>query len=324
MKSDYVLGVDVSKRTLSLCLLSTNNHQVLDWKECANSTKAIRKAFDALPITSFNALKVAVEPTNNYWYPVADLAKELGCDVRTAPPGPTKLFLRSLNSRVKNDRVDAKGIALYANGMELKSYIPKPEMLSKLTDLLSLRKHLSERQAYYLSFAEAKTSCSDIAQTIHDRDKKQLEELDKRIKAFLIKLDEAKRLLKVPGFGPVTVAALLVRLLNIPFRNSDAFVAYVGLDLKVIESGQRKGKRRLTHQGDAELRRLLYLAAQSCTRAKGSPFAEIYKRYIGPEHNFPGTAAFCVVARKLARTAWSIVHYKTDYDEKRVFTKKPS
>ena len=62
------------------------------------------------------------------------------------------------------------------------------------------------------------------------------------------------------------------------FPHPDAFVAYCGLDVRVRDSGQRRGHRTLTKQEDAELRRLLYLSAQASLRSAQSPFKAQYER----------------------------------------------
>ena len=49
------------------------------------------------------------------------------------------------------------------------------------------------------------------------------------------------------------------------FSKSDAFIAFtafMGLDVRVRESGHFKGKRKLTKKGSPEMRRLLFNAAE--------------------------------------------------------------
>ena len=50
---------------------------------------------------------------------------------------------------------------------------------------------------------------------------------------------------------------------RVPVKRADAFVAFASLDPRPDDSGQHRGKRRLSKRGPAELRRLLYLAALS-------------------------------------------------------------
>ena len=318
-KSLYVLGVDVAKATLSVCLMRQSDRAVLAECTLDNSEEKIRDFLADIEKDILKNLCVAVEPTGTYWYLIADLSLASDCKVVCAQPRYAKKFLQSLNPRVKNDRLDAKGIALYALSMDLNEYQPKSESVTELEELLSLRRKVSETVAYYKQFAKSSRAGADLAERFMASHKEMIADLDRRLRQALHAFEPAKRLVKVPGFGDVTTAALVARLTSIDFKNSDAFVAYVGLDLKVQESGEYRGRRRLSHNGDAELRRLLYLAAQSTIRSKGSPFAQIYQRHTAPERGLASTEAICVVARKLARTAWSMVKYNTEYNPARVF-----
>ena len=142
----------------------------------------------------------------------------------------------------------------------------------------------------------------------------QQKALDKQIAALSASAPElaaTTALQKVPGIGPVTAAAVAARLSGDRFSHPDKFVAYVGLDIGVVQSGKRKGERGLTKQGDAELRRLLYL------RAKNSPFKDQYERE--KTKGLSNKADLCAVARKMAKVCWSIVHHGSAYDPSRVY-----
>lgn len=128
-------------------------------------------------------------------------------------------------------------------------------------------------------------------------------------------------LLKVPGIGPVTAATVASRLTSHHFAHSDQFVAYCGLDVAVRQSGKRHGESGLTKQGDAELRRLLYLAAQANLKSPNSPFKAHYERERAK--GLSSTAALCAVARKLARLCWSMVTHGTSYDPDRIYQQNP-
>ena len=96
-------------------------------------------------------------------------------------------------------------------------------------------------------------------------------------------------------------------------------MAYVGLDLRVHQSGRRRGQFGLSKHGDAELRRLLSLAAMAAASSiRDTTFADRYARE--QAKGLAKTAALNAVARKLARVAWSIVTHGTTYDPQRVDT----
>jgi len=62
----------------------------------------------------------------------------------------------------------------------------------------------------------------------------------------------------IPGVGPLTAMALVAVYHRGHFRSVDAFIAFMGTDVRVRESGQSRGRRKLTKKGDPELRRLLF------------------------------------------------------------------
>lgn len=319
--TSYVLGVDVSKHSLAVCLRRSADQQIVFETSVDNEAAAIQHLLHTMPVPNPASVCLAIEPTNTYWLNCANQALAAGYRVVSAPPGPAKLFLRSLNRRVKNDKLDAKGIALYAATMQLRPYLPKTQTLTAVQQLLALRRKVSETVAYYTGVINDGTAAQEIATTLLQHSKQQLTELDRQIQQHIKNFEQASRISAVPGFGPVVTATLLATLLANDFKSSDAFVAYTGLDLRVRESGNHQGKRMLSRNGDAELRRLLYLAAQASIRAKNSPFSRIYHQHRA--RGLSSTEAICVVARKLARTAWSIAKYNTQYDPKRVSPQHP-
>ena len=67
------------------------------------------------------------------------------------------------------------------------------------------------------------------------------------------------------------VAALLVATLVATwhrgaFSNVDALIAFLGLDVRVRQSGRWQGRRKLTEKGDGEIRRLLFNADMQARR----------------------------------------------------------
>ena len=94
--------------------------------------------------------------------------------------------------------------------------------------------------------------------------------IDLRVKALVEASPERQqnftRLCTISGVGSVVGAALVNALERVPVKSADAFVAFTGLDPRPDDSGQHRGKRRLSKRGPAELRRLLYLAAMSASQ----------------------------------------------------------
>jgi len=194
-----------------------------------------------------------------------------------------------------------------------------------IDQLLCARKSLSAALASFQVQARELAHAASTLEPVMAALQAQQEAVDKQIAEQTTAHAEfaiAVELEKVPGIGKATAATLASRLAAHTFSHSDAFVAYCGLDVGVRQSGKRSGQTGLTKQGDSELRRLLYLAAQSNLRARNSPFKAQYERERAK--GLSSTAALCAVARKLARLAWSLHKHGTSYDPSRVHQQNPS
>lgn len=315
-----MLGIDVSKDTLSCTLLDATTRQMLWHKEVKNNLTGWKQLLKQTPPT----VPWVLEPTGRYSQDVARVAREAGRDVRLAQPKKAQLFLKSVQSRAKTDKLDAAGLALYGlscqgTSCQLVPYPLKNQMQDELDQLLCARKGLSqslcELQARQRDLPRAAQALAPAVEVLQN----QLKTVDRQI-AGLTKAPElqaVQELQKVPGIGPVVASTLVSRLTARSFSHPDQFVAYCGLDVKVRQSGKKRGQLGISKQGEAELRRLLYLAAQASLSAKDSPFKVQYERERAK--GLSSTAALCAVARKLARVSWSIVTHGSTYDPERVY-----
>ena len=308
-----MLALDVSKKELAVALLDPHSRLPL-WERSVNNTPA---GIATLLAATAADIPWVMEPTGRYSLSVAIQARAAGRTVLLAPPRRAKQFLARRSPRAKTDRLDARGLAEYALHNSLPAYPVRT------TDQERLHQWLRARKALAVSLAGLKQRCRELPEAkehlqgaIADL-KGRLRELDRQIAKERRAMPACAELLKVPGIGPVTAAAVTLCLTSKEFRHPDAFVAYVGFDLRVHDSGPRRGQRALTKYGDAELRRLLYLCAQASLTAKDSPFRDQYERELAK--GLPTTGALCAVARKLARLCWSMVRHGSTYDPARVY-----
>ena len=98
------------------------------------------------------------------------------------------------------------------------------------------------------------------------------------------------------------------------FSSVDAFISFIGFDVRIRESGRFKGKRKLTKRGEAELRRLLYCAA------KPARSYHVFDQFHGKQihKGLPKIAANVVLARKLARIAFSLIRNEQTFVKKEI------
>jgi transposase len=320
-----MLGIDVSKDTLSCTLLDPATREKRWHKEVKNTAAGFRQLLKHTP----PECPWVIEPTGRYSQPVVRYGREAGRDVRLAQPKKAQLFLKSIQSRAKTDKLDANGLALYGLALyglscdlppyPLPPYPLKTAMHEELDQLLLARRGLSQSQSELQARQRELPMASAALAPAIAALKTQLGEVDRQI-AALTKTPEmaaVKELLKVPGIGPVVASTLVSRLTARPFGNSNQFVAHCGLDIRIRQSGKKSGELGLSKQGEAELRRLLFLAAQASLNAKNSPFKEQYDRERAK--GMSSTQATCAVARKMAQLAWSLVTHGGTYDPERVY-----
>lgn len=312
-----ILSLDVSKAQL---VATYDDRQPTPRQRITvpNTAVGVRKLLALTP----RACCWVLEPTGRYSILAVDLARDAGRDVLLAEPRRAKAFLRSGHVRAKNDPLDSDGLNDYAAARPLPLYPRPTPTLERTQQLLSARRGLSQslsrlrqqRQELPHAAAALDPACEALQQ--------QLQVIDAQLAALAkapehaAELGTVRRLDEVPGIGTVTAAAVNACLQRCTFSHPDQFVAYVGLDITVRDSGQKQGKREISQRGDAELRRLLYLAAQANLRCKQSPFKEQYQRE--KAKGLTHTGAVCAVARKLAKVCWSLAKHGGHYKAERV------
>jgi transposase len=316
-----ILALDVSKDRLEVVLTEpvpnpNAPRRTTRSQSIPNTEAAIQQLLRSTPAHACWVL----EPTGRYGNLAVDLARTAQRTVLMAEPRRSQAYLRSLPNRAKTDRLDGQGLTDFAASQALPLY-PRPSaMTEQAQQLLAARRGLSQSLARLEQQAATLEHAAPVLEPALVALKQQRAAVDRQlaelVAAHAAELGAAQRLDAVPGIGPVTATAVAACLQSRAFSHPDQFVAHVGYDLQVRDSGKKKGQREISHRGDAELRRLLYLAAQANLRTKASPFKAQYERERakGLSH----TAAVCAVARKLARVCWSLVKHGETYDPQRV------
>lgn len=312
-----ILSLDVSKDSL-VATYSDRRPTPRKRFTVPNTPAGVRKLLAKTPVECCWVL----EPTGRYSNLAVDQARAGGRDVLLAEPRRTKAFLQSSHVRAKNDPLDSDGINDYAEARPLPLYPRPTPTLERTQQLLAARRGLSQSLSRLRQQSQELTLAAEFLAPVREQLQQQIQAIDAQLQALAdapehaAELGTVQRLDAVPGIGIVTAAAVNACLQRCVFSHPDQFVAYVGLDITVRESGKKKGKREISQRGDAELRRLLYLAAQSNLRCKQSPFKDQYARE--KAKGLTHTGAVCAVARKLAKVCWSLAKHGGTYAAERV------
>ena len=276
----------------------------------------------------------------HYW---AREMVRLGHDVKLMPPSYVKAYVR----RGKNDARDAEGCCEAVSRPSMR-FVPIKTVeqqgqraLHRARDLLvrqrtqsgnAIRAMLYEMGliaskgrsgiAELVELVEAGANIAPgllVALTPLVRQWRQLEAeittMDTALAAQARAHPDARRLMKIPGVGPVTAHAVVAAVGDArQFASARDFAAWVGLTRLNHDTG---GKTRLTGHiskaGDRSLRRLLVLGASGAlrhVRAKpgaGSPWIR------GLLARRPVKVAVVAQAAKTARIVWAVLAKNEDY-----------
>jgi transposase len=306
----------------------------------ASGAVVFRKKLRREQVLSFFAgqprCRVAMEAcaSAHHW---ARAIGELGHEVRLIPPAYVKPFVK----RQKNDMADAEAICEAAQRPTMRFVAVKSEakqasaVIFRTRDLLvrqrtqiinALRGHLAEfgfiapQGASHIvrlmaqvedpgfSIPEAARSCLMRLVTMLRGLQDEVEALDREIVARAKSDDAARRLMTVPGIGPL-IATAIEALAPPPetFRSGRDFAAWIGLTPVQRSTGGKQRLGRTSRMGERTLRRLLIIAASGVVRwakRKGVPANSWLARMLARK---PPMLVIVALANKNARVAWALI-----------------
>ncbi len=304
-KSIEVIGADISQCEIVIAWARSQR----PCQRIANKREAIVVWLKQLPA----GCVIGMEATGRLHQQLADLAAGHGHVVYVLNPKHVASYARGVGQRGKTDPMDAGVIARYVDRERdgLHRYVVPSALQRTLRDLISQRASVVRHTtALRQSIRATGTRSNRALKRAHQGALKSLNtllaELNNELKRVIAHNDELenkrKQLQRIRGIGFINSTALTHRFDHTPFANSDAVVAAYGLDPRPKDSGTHQGKRRLTKQGNAEDRRLIYLAGQAAAKTK--LFKPIYRALLA--RGLATTEAIVILARKLLRIAFAI------------------
>jgi transposase len=268
---------------------------------------------------------------------------ELGHDARMMPPAYVKPYVR----RQKNDATDAAAICeavsrpsmrfvavrSVVNQAELMRHKAREMLVAQRTQLLNgLRGHLGEvgliaaqgpRHARQLAaMIEACDEaipievCAALAELVHQlhRLDEAIDRLDKTFLAAARTDATARRLMTIPGIGPITATAIAASVPDVSgFEGPREFAAFLGLTPRQHSSGGKERLGRISKMGNRYLRKLLVVGAHAVLfhrKPHGDPLRMWAKRLIEKK---PFKLVAVALANKLARIAFAVLKSQTNY-----------
>lgn len=297
------LGIDVAKDWLDI-------YDGERLSRIENTEQGVRAFVRALS----GEVRLAVEPTNYFHLRIVQAAIKAGHTVYLIDPYRLSRYREGVGVRAKTDRLDAQLLRRYllAEVSQLSPYRLPPKAVQALYDLLRARAKLTATKTALGLALKGIGPLTATRQALLRRIDQALAVIDRKLLRCLHQAgyaEDYQRCLSIPGVGPLNAAALVATFRRGHFASADAFIAFLGLDVRVRESGHYKGQRKLTKRGNPELRRLLFNGARSGSLTqRWNPYYHALRA-----RGLSTTAATVAISRKIARLAFALLRDQTIY-----------
>jgi transposase len=269
----------------------------------------------------------------------------LGHEVRLIPPAYVKPFVK----RQKNDAIDAEAICEAAQRPSMRFVPVKSEeqqaagLVFRTRDLLvrqrtqlinAIRGHLTEygwvapkgpshvamladlleEEEMASSLPQAARSMFKVMLDLLDELDGQVAELDKEIARRAREDEVSRRLMTIPGIGPITATAIAA--LAPPaetFGKGRDFAAWLGLAPLQRSTGGKQKLGAISKMGERTLRRLLIIGSSAVVlhaSKRGAPRGSWLEQMLIRKPRMLVTVA---LANKMARIVWALLVKQEDY-----------
>lgn len=311
--SETVLGVDVAKKKLDVCLM--RDGKVLT-KKFDNNTKGVALLNGWLRSLKIELVHACLEATGTYSEMVAEFLFEHGHRVSVVNPSRIEAFARSDLKRNKTDTADARTIAQFCIEKDPEDWHPLPPEIKQL-QALSRRVEVLERMLaseHNRLETAPKPVRPSVKRVITDL-KKEIDNIQRLIKDHIDNNPDLKAqselLQTIPGIGEKTARLLLGEIEFRQFSSARALAAYAGVTPRRYQSGTSLNRTRLSKIGNGRIRRALYFPAIVAVRY--NQIINLFARRLRENGKTP-MQVIGAAMRKLLHIAYGVIKNNRPFD----------
>lgn len=335
MSEVSIIGLDIAKNVFQAHGVDVGGRQLFSRRIARGK---VLEFFARLP-----RCLVALEACGGAYHWARELVR-MGHEVRLMPPAYVKPFVK----RQKNDAADAEAICEAVQRPNMRFVAIKSEeqqasaLVFRTRDLLvrqrtqminAIRGHMTEYgwvapkgpswvtmlrdlmdEEIGASLPQAAREMFRVMIGMLDELDQRIAELDKEIARRAREDEVARRLMTIPGIGPIVATAIAALAPAAEtFRRGRDFAAWLGLTPLQKSTGGKTKLGRTSKMGERTLRRLLIIGSSSVVRQASRRGAPEGSWLAGMLARKPRMLVTVAQANKTARIIWALLTKKEDY-----------
>lgn len=294
----YSVGIDISKDDFHCAILLLDDGQKSTVKASSkftNKPTGFKQFIDWIKKHCKEAIPCyfVMEATGIYYEQLAWFLFSKDLNVSVVLPTKAKNYLRSTGLKSKNDKIDAKGLALMGAQQQLRPWKPLTEKIYALRTLTRFLEDLNGQLTAIRNQKHALAHSMYSSKEVMDIQSKTIAHLEKQIAKVREKIQEvilqdqvlsAKYALvkELTGIAITSFAVIVAETNGFElFTNQKQLVSFCGYDPVENQSGKHTGRTKISKMGNKHVRRILFLPACTASSSKRvAVFRLLYNRLL--------------------------------------------
>jgi transposase len=318
----YSVGLDIGSKQIYACISCIDSNQIvraIASKIISNSNagyKALMQWIEKYREIQNIPLVIGMEATGIYHEECAYYLHEQNYSVVIVLPNQAKKYLQASGLKSKNDKIDAKGLSQMFAERSFRLWQPMGKFYYELRVMTRHQQSLKEIKTMVMNQCEALKRGAFANKLVLKMQEVHIKNLEKHITLIEAKIEEhlksneeiqskIKNVLSIKGIGKITLAILIAETNGfLLFENSRQLVSYAGYDIVENQSGNHRGKTRISKKGNSRIRRAMHMPSLSAVTCKCKPFSDLYQRTF--EKHKIKMKSFVAVQKKMLIIVYSI------------------
>lgn len=286
------VGLDISKARLDIHASGKHREE----KNNPDGHRAFIRHLRSLPHP-----RVICEATGGYEAAIVAALLDAGIGVCVVQPGRVRHFADANGWFAKNDRIDARLLAVFGETIRPRLASPADPGSRRLREMLDYRRLTRDQILESANRLELATGYLREGLEIRIATlKADLKKVDKEIAAHIaanpVLAEKGERMTRLKGVGPVLAATLLAYLPELGQLEDREIASLVGVAPHPKDSGTSRSRRRVTG-GRSQVRTVLYMAAIAAARS--NPILKVFYGRLKTTKGKPHKVAIVAVMRKM-------------------------